>query len=339
MMKCFLFLAAAAVARGLHLGDVPRAVKRAATKTETDQDSDAAMQIMAFQTTHNLWPEPLRAPGSTYTWRGLGAPRRSKHAHVETFAAGAAEQAFGSSRRLEQHKFETHVAAISTETSHLFVYGNGKYYKPAPFAHPYEKVWDTVPEVACLHVGADGLVGCATRFTAYTEFDVPRFVQVESSGVESAEMMDAMRLDAKLTSPPTTPANAERAEKMRAVVAELADCYGCASPEQLESVVGCGVKSCTIALPLQRLSFQGDGALQRGWCGQGGMLTVIADAQAGHHAVAFALVDVGGLGPGLLVAEFNEVASKLEKLILFRDFDSADERAQVLLDNDLRIPA
>jgi endonuclease V-like protein UPF0215 family len=29
------------------------------------QDSDVAQQLMAFQTTHNLWPEPLRVAGTT----------------------------------------------------------------------------------------------------------------------------------------------------------------------------------------------------------------------------------------------------------------------------------
>jgi hypothetical protein len=90
----------------------------------------------------------------------------------------------------------------------------------------------------------------------------------------------------------------------------------------------------TLALPLQ-LQVTSAGGFPAAWAGQpGGKMTLKSQAFAGHHPTAFAEVELvtddGATIAGILVAEFDKEADKLERLLLFRAFVDEPEKATVV---------
>ena len=279
-----------------------------------DPRARAVHLAQEFQTAHNFWPEPVRRPGTTHSC--------DEHSWI-TKVPGTVLEFAGSAPR-PGHKFDTHVAAIDGASSHLFLVGD------AHFGEGTERR----TEVMCLHLDGVGVVDHSRRYIDFFEAD-SAFLREPVA----RERRLCTAISAPITSSPSDPNDDARMGKMRSVLAALAEAWA-AGPGPLEAVERqCALGGCALSFPIQRLFLDAPGEFKQGWAAgavagfgdyarRGSRMHLSYLAAAGHHPVCFAQFDVEG-AVGVLVAQFDPAAAALLKVVAFRDFSSAGERARV----------
>jgi hypothetical protein len=308
-------------------------------------------KAQAFQSKHKLWPVPAREVDEAHVSSEYPDMIISNHHGFSGYTE------YHGTAQTDGHKLYTMGGAIAiaeanAKHSRLFFFGE------ASFDGSNEKRKEAVIfKISKDGSAAEGMV----RYTDYFSSDANRLV--DSSSLVDPELIQAMSIQAKQSGDPYGPNDTERTERMktfmRAFLGSWQDSEN-AKPwkdssgyteegADLEEVLlkWCS-PTCTIAMPLQQVVVQASDFYSQWKTRQGGWrhfgrtnISMVADGYGGHHPLGYAQIIIKSINPrtnmeetsnGLVVCEFDyESGTKVDRIVLFRNFLSETERDSILV--------